>query len=106
MDHATKAFAALFVISIYNILLGALMINRFIPVMTGMALSFTGMGIITGVSAMVLIPGEKPWRRPKRRVIEMEKDYDKELMAEADYWNERFRKDGLGCLSSGSTCRT
>ena len=79
MDHSTKAFGALFVISIYNIILGALMVNRFIPVMTGMALSFTGMGIITGVAAMALIPGEKPWRRPKGRTV--------------DEWNELIRKD-------------
>lgn len=79
MDHATKGFGMLFVMTIYNIILGLLMVQRFIPVMTGMALSFMGMGMIFGISVMVLIPGEKPWRRPKQ----CRKDY-----------NELIRKDG------------
>ena len=79
MDYATKGFGMLFVITIYNIILGLLMIQRFIPVMTGMALSFMGMGVLFGISVMVLIPGEKPWRRPKGRTV--------------DEWNELIRKD-------------
>lgn len=92
----TQAFAAIFVITVYNVLLGCLMVGRFIPVLTGMALSFAGMGVICGVATMVLMPGEKPWRRPKKRSYDIPDCYDIGLKEEADYWNERFRKDGLG----------
>ena len=96
MNEANKAFGMLFVITAWNMVLGCLMVSRFVPVMTGMALSFAGMGILCGVSCMVLIPGEKPWRRPKRRSYDLPQDYDRGLKEEADYWNERMRKDGLG----------
>ena len=82
MDEMQKGFGMLFVMTAYNIILGLLMVQRWIPVMTGMALSFMGMGMIFGISVMVLIPGEKPWRRPKQ------------CKREADYWNDKFRSDG------------
>lgn len=92
----TQAFAAIFVITVYNILLGCLMVGRVIPVMTGMGLSFAGMGFICGLATMVLMPGEKPWRRPKKKSYDVPNNYDIGLKEEADYWNERMRKDGLG----------
>ncbi len=88
MDYSTKGWAMLFVMSAYNAILGLLMVNRFVPIMTGMALSFLGMGIVFGVSVMVLMPGEKPWRRPKHTSTAAPK-----LSDDAEYWNNLIRKD-------------
>ena len=75
------------VITAYNALLGLLMVNHFVPVMSGMALSFVGMGILCGVSVMVLMPGEKPWRAPKRAAK------DSDINDDIEYWNDLIRKD-------------
>ena len=67
IDYSTKAWGIMFMTTAYNCFLGILMISRFVPVMSGMAFSFLGMGILFGISVMVLMPGEKPWRRPSKK---------------------------------------
>lgn len=95
VDYSTKAFTFLFIITAYNILLALLMIGRFIPVMSGMAMSFVGMGVIFGIAVMVLMPGEKPWRRPKPLPSRRDKAIA-EAEATIKYWNDLIKKDGLG----------
>ena len=82
IDYSTKAFTMLLFISAYNALLGLLMVGQWVGVMMGMSLCFLGIGVMFGISVMVLMPGEKPWRKPKHP--------DKD---EADYWNEIIRRD-------------
>ena len=90
-DYYPKAAAALFVITAYNALLGLLMIARFIPVMSGMALSFLGMGLLVGIAIMILMPGEKPWRKPsyKTRRDRALREAEESL----EYWNNLIKED-------------
>ena len=90
-DYYPKAVAALFVITAYNALLGLLMVARFIPVMSGMALSFLGMGLLVGIAIMILMPGEKPWRKPQyetRRQTAL-----REAEESLEYWNNLIKED-------------
>jgi len=64
IDLSTKAFGILFILTAYNLMLAALMIFGVAPVWLGMLLAFAGMTGIVIASIAVLMPGQRPWRRP------------------------------------------
>jgi hypothetical protein len=60
------AFVALFVMSVWNVLLGVLMIGEVVSVTDGMLFAFIGMTGIFISSKRRLMGDERPWESPKK----------------------------------------
>jgi len=59
------AFSSLFILTAWNMLLGAVMIMGVIPVEYGMILAFGGMLCIVIAAWKVLMGNELPWKSPR-----------------------------------------
>ena len=60
------AFVALYVMSVWNVLLGVLMIGEVVTVVDGMLFAFIGMIGIFLSSKRRLMGDEQPWESPKK----------------------------------------
>jgi hypothetical protein len=66
MREQETAFAALFIMSVWNVLLGLLMIGEVVTVVDGMLFAFIGMAGICFASKKALMGDEQPWESPKQ----------------------------------------
>ena len=66
MREQEIAFAALFIMSVWNVLLGLLMIGEVVGVLDGMLFAFIGMVGICIASKKSLIGDEQPWESPNK----------------------------------------
>lgn len=66
MREQEIAFAALFIMSVWNVLLGLLMIGEVVTVVDGMLFAFIGMTGIFIASKKALMGDEQPWESPKK----------------------------------------
>jgi len=66
MREQEIAFAALFIMSVWNVLLGLLMIGEVVTVVDGMLFAFIGMVGIFIASKKALMGDEQPWESPKK----------------------------------------
>jgi len=65
MREQEIAFGSLFILTAWNMLLGAAMIMGIIPVGYGMVLAFGGMLCIVIAAWKVLMGSELPWKSPR-----------------------------------------
>lgn len=65
MREQEIAFGSLFILTCWNMLLGAAMIIGIIPVGYGMVLAFGGMLCIVIAAWKVLMGNELPWKSPR-----------------------------------------
>ena len=66
MREKEIAHAAIYIITVFNLILCFLMIAEIVPVPFGMSLSFFGMGIITYKAWRMLMGDERPWESPSQ----------------------------------------
>lgn len=64
MREQTIGFNMVIVMTLYNVLIGILMLTV-LPVWAGMLVSFGGMGIIIYASIRLLMGDDRPWRHPR-----------------------------------------
>ena len=70
MTTQSKATAYLVLLTIGNTMFGGLMISEIVPVYVGMLLCFLWAIVLIGHSIRTLMPGEKPWQRPRWEIHE------------------------------------
>lgn len=70
MVTQSKATAYLILLTVGNMILGGLMVAEVVPVYIGMILCFLWAGAVVWHSICNLMPGEKPWNRPRWEIHE------------------------------------
>lgn len=66
MREQEIAFASIFVLTIWNMIMGAIMIIGIVPVEYGMFLAYGGMIGVIVATWRTLMGDERPWESPKK----------------------------------------
>lgn len=66
MREQEIAFSALFIMTVFNVILGIFMITGLLPLSFGMVLAVVGMGGISYKAWRMLMNDERPWESPKQ----------------------------------------
>ena len=66
MREQEVAYASIFILTVWNMIMGAAMIVELIPVSYGMCLAYGGMIGVIFAAWRTLMGDERPWESPKK----------------------------------------